>query len=80
MAPVEGALGVWSPEPSAKGCPVPVRPEQELGLLWSSFTPVSAARWTHSFPVSLILLISVIYRISSGHTECSFLIFVADVY
>ncbi len=29
--PVGGALGVWGPGPAAKGCPVPVRPEQELG-------------------------------------------------
>ncbi len=28
--PVGGALGVWGPGPVAKGCPVPVRPEQEL--------------------------------------------------
>ncbi|XDV25050.1 hypothetical protein PO909_029047 [Leuciscus waleckii] len=28
----EGALGVWGPGPFAKGCPVPVQPEQELGL------------------------------------------------
>ena len=26
-----GALGVWGQRPSAKGCTVPVRPEQDLG-------------------------------------------------
>ncbi len=31
VLPVGGALGVWGLGPVAKGCPVPVRPEQELG-------------------------------------------------
>ncbi len=30
--PVEGTPGVWGPGSFAKGCPVPVRQEQKLGL------------------------------------------------
>ncbi len=30
--PVGGTLGVRGPGPVAKGCLIPVRPEQELGL------------------------------------------------
>ncbi len=45
--PVGGTLGVWHPGPVAKGCPVPVWPEQELGSYFrQQVILVPSACWT----------------------------------
>ncbi len=45
--PVGGVLGVRGPGPVSKGCPVPVRPEQELGSHCRQYIRlVPSACWT----------------------------------